>query len=158
MLFFILLYLICPLGLLEILRHCLEKVKKKVKILPLTSRANASISTTPFEKKISFETIIMCLLRGMWDFSINQLFCQILEDMDIVIECNCVIFRWLLLNSKCAKSIFENLVNRHLMIFTHSHSKSRNLHRSTPWSHSKSRSHSKSAIPNPRVHLLPTQA
>ena len=45
--------------------------------------------------------------------------------MDIVIECNCVIFRWLLLNSKCAKSIFENLVNRHLMIFTHSHSKSR---------------------------------
>ena len=130
-----------------------------MKILPLTSRANASISTTPFEKKkISFETIIMCLLHGMWDFSINQLFCQILEDMDIVIECNCVIFRWLLLNSKCAKSIFENLVNRHLMIFTQSHSKSRNLHRSTPWSHSKSRSHSKSAIPNPRVHLLPTQA
>ena len=77
------------------------------------------------KKKIAFETIIMCLLHGMWDFSINQLFCQILEDMDIVIECNCVIFRWLLLNSKCAKSIFENLVNRHLMIFTHSHSKSR---------------------------------
>ena len=148
MLFVILLYLICPLGLLKILRHCLEKVKRKVKILPLTSRANASISTTPFEKKNFFwnyhYVFIMCYV-GLFNQSI---ICQILEDMDIVIECNCVIFRWLLLNSKCAKSIFENLVNRHLMIFTHSHSKSRNLHRSTPWSHSKSCSHSKSAIPN----------
>ena len=81
MLFVILLYLICPLGLIKILRHCLEKLLKKVKILLLTSRANASISTTPFEKKNSFETIIMCLLRGMWDLSINQLFCQILENI-----------------------------------------------------------------------------